>query len=147
MVFSFAEGANLFVMCGIAAGLFLGGSQLPFVAPGAESSTLGVELLGSLVFVGKIWALVATVVWCRSVLPSVRIDRLTGLCWRWLVPASLGAFALTGGWVLWGPSLPLQTVVGATMFLLSCVLAAHFAQRVRYNLRHPQTDARLNPFL
>ena len=147
LFFFFAEWANVFVMCGIAAALFMGGWQVPGLSTGAQEAHFGLQLVGALVFLAKAWMLLALVIWIRLTWPRVRVERMMALCWKRFVPMAFAAFALCAGWVVWSPGRTAQTVMGVGMFAVFCVALARFAQRVRYNLHAPQADARLNPFL
>ncbi len=147
LFFFFAEWANVFVMCGIATALFLGGWQLPGVAPAQQEAHFGLQLAGSILFLGKAWFLIFVVIWIRWTLPRVRIDQMMNLCWKWFVPISFGAFLLTAGWVVWNPGALAQELIGIAMFLIFCALVYHFASRVLYNLRATHAEIHLNPFL
>jgi NADH-quinone oxidoreductase subunit H len=147
LFFFFAEWANVFVMCGIATALFLGGWQLPGVAPGQQEAHFGLQLLGSILFLSKAWFLIFVVIWIRWTLPRVRIDQMMNLCWKWFVPLSFGAFLLTAGWVVWNPSATLQTAIGLVMFAVFLAGVVHFVSRVRYNLKATHAEIHLNPFL
>jgi NADH-quinone oxidoreductase subunit H len=147
LFFFFAEWANVFVMSGIAAALFLGGWQLPGLPAGAQEAHVALQLLGAVVFLLKAWALIFVVIWIRWTLPRLRVDQMMMLCWKWLTPLAFAAFVLSAGWVLWNPGRTAQTAIGVGMFAVFCVGLARFAQRVRYNLRASGVEARLNPFL
>jgi len=147
LFFFFAEWANVFVMCGIAAALFLGGWQLPGVAAGAQEASLALQIAGAAWFLLKAWGLIFVVIWIRWTLPRVRIDQMMSLCWKWLVPLSFVAFAACAGWVMWGPSRRVQLVLGVSMFALFCLLLVRFAARVRYNLKATGAEVHLNPFI
>jgi NADH-quinone oxidoreductase subunit H len=147
LFFFFAEWANVFVMCGIATALFLGGWQLPGVAPGQQEAHFGLQLAGSILFLGKAWFLIFVVIWIRWTLPRVRIDQMMNLCWKWFVPLSFGAFLLTAGWVVWSPGTMVQTVIGLVMFAVFIAGVVHFTSRVLYNLKATQAEIHLNPFL
>jgi NADH-quinone oxidoreductase subunit H len=77
----------------------------------------------------------------------VRIDQMMNLCWKWFVPASFGAFILTGVWVVWSPLPEVQSIIGIGMFALSTIVFFYFIGRVRYNLRAARAPIHLNPFL
>jgi NADH-quinone oxidoreductase subunit H len=147
LFFFFAEWANVFVMCGIATALFLGGWQLPGVAPGQQEAHFGLQLLGSILFLTKAWFLIFVVIWIRWTLPRVRIDQMMNLCWKWFVPLSFGAFVLTAGWVVWNPGVAVQTAIGLIMFAVFLAGVVHFVSRVRYNLKATHAEIHLNPFL
>jgi NADH-quinone oxidoreductase subunit H len=147
LFFFFAEWANVFVMCGIATALFLGGWQLPGVAPGQQEAHFGLQLLGSVLFLSKAWFLIFVVIWIRWTLPRVRIDQMMNLCWKWFVPLSFGAFMLTAAWVVWNPGQMIQFVMGLVMFAIFMAGVVHFVSRVRYNLKATNAEIHLNPFL
>jgi NADH-quinone oxidoreductase subunit H len=147
LFFFFAEWANVFVMCGIAAALFMGGWQVPGLSTGAQEAHFGLQMVGALVFLAKAWVLIFVVIWIRWTWPRVRVDQMMTLCWKWLVPMAFGAFALCAGWVVWSPGRTAQTAMGVGMFAIFCVGLARFAARVRYNLRATHAEVRLNPFL
>jgi NADH-quinone oxidoreductase subunit H len=147
LFFFFAEWANVFVMCGIAAALFLGGWQLPGVAAGAQEARLVLQLAGAGLFLAKAWLLVFVVIWIRWTLPRVRVDQMTAIAWKWLVPISLVAFVACAGWVAWAPAARVQMWIGVGMFAMFCLVLVRFAQRVRFNLRASGVDVHLNPFL
>ena len=91
--------AEYFGMCalsGMAVTLFLGGWQAPFPF---------LALVPSYVwFVAKLLTLLFGFIWIRATFPRLRIDQLTRLAWKFLVPLALinlgtAAFwRLTGGW-------------------------------------------------
>ncbi|MBM4356604.1 MAG: NADH-quinone oxidoreductase subunit NuoH [Deltaproteobacteria bacterium] len=165
LFFFFAEWANVFVFCGIATALFLGGWQLPGVTPADQEASLALQLGGVFFFLLKAWILIFVVVWIRWTLPRVRIDQLMNLCWKWFVPMSFAAFLLTALWVLGtspstrtgesglpeaaSPLIPLtlQTAVGVAMFGVAAALVLHFARRVAFNLRESKQPIHVNPFI
>jgi NADH-quinone oxidoreductase subunit H len=165
LFFFFAEWANVFVFCGIATALFLGGWQVPGVTPADQEVSLGLQIAGVFLFLLKSWILIFIVIWIRWTLPRVRIDQLMNLCWKWFVPMSFAAFVLTALWVLGTapstrmgeaglpeqarPLIPvtLQTGLGVAMFAAWALLLLHFARRVAYNLRASKHPIHVNPFL
>jgi NADH-quinone oxidoreductase subunit H len=148
LLFFFAEWANVFVMCGIASALFLGGWQLPGVSTSQEEAHVALQLLGALVFLAKSWGLIFLVVWIRWMLPRVRVDQLTSLCWKVFVPLSVVAMLLTAGWMLVHPERTVTLVVSVGTFATWLLLVGHFAMRVRVDRRQPKlAQLHLNPFL
>lgn len=147
LFFFFAEWANVFVMCGIASALFLGGWQIPGVSPTQQEAHLPLQLLGALVFLVKSWALVFVVIWIRWTLPRVRIDQMMSLCWKWFVPLSLAAMLLTAGWMIVRLPKAVELLIAAGTFATWVVLVAHFFRRVRFNLKQARVPLHLNPFL
>ena len=147
LFFFFAEWANVFVMCGIASALFLGGWQIPGVSPAQQEASLALQLLGAFVFLLKSWVLIFVVIWIRWTLPRVRIDQMMNLCWKWFVPLSFAAFMLTAVWMVIGPNKVIQLVISVATFGVWAVLMVHFVRRVQYNLREARVALHLNPFL
>ncbi len=147
LFFFFAEWANVFVMCGIASALFLGGWQIPGIEPREQEASFALQCLGAVVFQLKSWFLIFVVIWIRWTLPRVRIDQMMNLCWKWFVPASFLAFILTGVWVVWSPLPDVQRIIGMGMFSMWMAVVVYFFARVRYNLRAANVPVHLNPFL
>ncbi|WP_437315595.1 NADH-quinone oxidoreductase subunit NuoH [Sorangium sp. So ce385] len=147
LFFFFAEWANVFVMCGIASALFLGGWQIPGVSPAQQEGSFGLQLLGVFLFLLKSWALVFVVIWIRWTLPRVRIDQMMNLCWKWFVPLSFVAFLLTALWMVIGVSKTVQLVISVVTFSVWAYLLVHFIRRVQHNLREAKVALHLNPFL
>jgi NADH-quinone oxidoreductase subunit H len=103
--FALAEYIEIFVVCGVAAALFLGGYKVPFdFGEGAViARTLGIDTeiatkVGNLLQVGsfftKTLALYYVVIWIRWTLPRMRVDHLMTLCWKYMTPIAL--FNLVG---------------------------------------------------
>jgi NADH-quinone oxidoreductase subunit H len=103
--FALAEYMEVFVVCGVAAALFLGGYQVPFGLGDGElltktaglpeiiSKNIGQILqIGS--FVTKTLLLYYVVIWVRWTLPRLRVDHLMTLCWKYLTPIAM--FNLVG---------------------------------------------------
>jgi NADH-quinone oxidoreductase subunit H len=166
LFFFFAEWANVFVFCGIASALFLGGWQIPGVSPGAQENSLALQILGVFLFLLKSWILIFIVIWIRWTLPRVRIDQLMNLCWKWLVPASFIGFLLCALWVLGTSPVPgpvgddglpsataplipqvVQTALGVAMFAVWLWLCVYFGKRVLFNVKASRQPVHLNPFI
>jgi len=164
LFFFFAEWANVFVFCGIASALFLGGWQIPGISPQEQEASVGLQILGCFLFLLKSWILIFIVIWIRWTLPRVRIDQLMNLCWKWFVPLSFAAFTLCALWVLatdptpvftadavtaGAPLIPMaiQTAIGVATFAMSLLFVVHFARRVLFNVRASKVPVHLNPFL
>lgn len=81
-LFFLAEYANMIIVCGVAAALFLGGWQGPF-APGVWW------------FLAKLYALLVLMIWFRWTWPRVRFDQLLNLSWQWLIPLTLANLLVT----------------------------------------------------
>lgn len=103
--FALAEYIEVFVVCAVAATLFLGGYSVPF---GLGSGDLFIEklgmdpmmakLIGNMLQLGAIFTktfiLYYIVIWVRWTLPRLRVDQLMTLCWKYLTPIAL--FNLVG---------------------------------------------------
>ncbi|MEW6277922.1 MAG: NADH-quinone oxidoreductase subunit NuoH [Candidatus Eremiobacterota bacterium] len=92
-MFFLAEFANMFLVSGIAATVFLGGWLVPFwnppelAQPGSvEQPRLWVQLLGVAMFALKTYFLVAIMMWIRWTFPRVRPDHLMNFGWKFLLP-------------------------------------------------------------
>jgi NADH-quinone oxidoreductase subunit H len=147
LFFFFAEWANVFVMCGIASALFLGGWQVPGVSAAQQEAHFGLQLLGAFIFLLKSWVLIFVVIWIRWTLPRVRIDQMMNLCWKWFVPLSFGAFLLTAVWMVLKIDRTVQLIISLATFATWCALFWHFVRRVRYNIRESRVPLHLNPFI
>ena len=80
-LFFLAEYANMIIVSGVAAALFLGGWQGPF-------------LPGVWWFLVKIYCILFCIIWLRWTYPRVRFDQLLNLSWKWLTPLALLDLAL-----------------------------------------------------
>jgi NADH-quinone oxidoreductase subunit H len=147
LFFFFAEWANVFVMCGIASALFLGGWQVPGVSPAQQEASWALQGLGFVIFQLKSWILIFVVIWIRWTLPRVRIDQMMNLCWKWFVPLSFAAFMLTAIWMVIGVPKMFELVISVATFVVWAYLMFHFVRRVQFNLREAKVALHLNPFL
>ncbi|WP_462326583.1 NADH-quinone oxidoreductase subunit NuoH [Desulfobaculum sp.] len=75
-LFFLAEYANMIVVSGVAAALFLGGWR----GPGMD---------GVWWFLIKVYALIFVMMWFRWTYPRVRFDQLLNLAWKWLIPLAI----------------------------------------------------------
>ncbi len=144
-LFFLVEYGNLWVMSALAATLFLGGWQVPFV--GAElyaelrgtgfpaPGWWGLQALSLAVFTAKTVGLVLVVLWLRWTLPRVRIDQMMNLCWKYLVPGAFACLLFTLGWqLLVGAAPAVETASGVALSLLALGLLALFAKQTRDNI-------------
>jgi NADH-quinone oxidoreductase subunit H len=83
--FFLAEYANMFVVAGIGATLFLGG-WTPILP---ESWVPNQLIPGPVLFSLKAMLLVSVQMWLRWALPRLRVDQLMYMCWKVLLPLSL----------------------------------------------------------
>lgn len=118
-LFFMAEYFGMCALAGLGVTLFLGGWHAPFAA---------LEFLPSWFwFFGKLFAILGLFIWVRGTLPRLRMDQLTRLAWKLMVPLSLCNLAnaafwhLSAGWTTPG-GLVLRWVLSiaiiATPFLL-----------------------------
>jgi len=147
LFFFFAEWANVFVMSGIASALFLGGWQIPGVSPAQQEASIGLQILGVVVFLAKSWFLIFVVIWVKWTLPRVRIDQMMNLCWKWFVPMAFGAFLLTAVWMVASVPKSVELTISVVTFVVWGLLLIHFIRRVQYNLRESRIPIHLNPFV
>jgi NADH-quinone oxidoreductase subunit H len=85
-MFFVAEYTNIFIVCAIAATLFLGGWSGPF-------------LPGPVWFLGKVYFLIFVMMWARWTFPRLRVDQLMGFAWKFLLPLAFLNILITG-WIL-----------------------------------------------
>ena len=95
--FALAEYVEIFVICGVAATLFLGGYNVPF---GAGEGTPLEQILQLVMFFGKAFALYYVVIWIRWTLPRLRVDQLMTVCWKYLTPIAIFNLVGCGLWLL-----------------------------------------------
>ena len=91
-LFFMAEYFGMCALSGMAVTLFLGGwhAPLPFL-----------EIIPSYVwFVAKLLVLLFSFIWIRATFPRLRIDQLTRLAWKFLVPLALLNLATAAFWGL-----------------------------------------------
>ena len=91
-LFFMAEYFGMCALSGMAVTLFLGGwrAPLPFL-----------EVVPSYVWFGlKLLAVLFGFIWIRATFPRLRIDQLTRLAWKFLVPLALINLGTTAFWVL-----------------------------------------------
>lgn len=129
-LFFMAEYFGMMALCGLGVTLFLGGWQAPCAF---------LEFVPSYVWFGlKLFALVLVLIWIRGTLLRLRIDQLTRLSWKFLVPLALVnlgnamAWSLTAGVspaaqiLRWAASI---AVVVATFVMLGRRLGRGLAPR------------------
>lgn len=84
--FALAEYVEVFVLCAVAATLFLGGYSVPGNL--LHDSPLG-QLLQLGIFFSKTLLLYYVVIWVRWTLPRIRVDQLMTICWKYLTPIAI----------------------------------------------------------
>lgn len=94
-MFFLGEYAHVIVASSVAVVLFFGGWHLPGLPTPAEGPmSLGMALLGVLVFYVKVWLFIFFYMWVRWTLPRYRYDQLMRMAWYGLVPLGLGILML-----------------------------------------------------
>jgi len=95
-LFYMAEYMNAFTLCALAATLFLGGWQGPFLPSWVW-------------FFGKTFILICVMIWFRGTFPRFRVDHLMAFAWKFLLPLTLINILITAlcyfasplvGWLL-----------------------------------------------
>ncbi len=112
-LFFMAEYLGMCALSGMAVTLFLGGWHAPVAA---------LEFIPSYVwFAVKLLALLLGFIWIRATFPRLRIDQLTRLAWKFLVPLALINLLTGGFWVLtahWaGPMLAVRWAVALVLVI------------------------------
>jgi NADH-quinone oxidoreductase subunit H len=96
--FALAEYVEVFVLCGVASALFLGGYNVPFgidvFLTESLKSPFPAQILQLLIFFSKTLFLYYFVIVIRWTLPRLRVDQLMTVCWKYLTPIAL--FNLVG---------------------------------------------------
>jgi NADH-quinone oxidoreductase subunit H len=100
-LFFTAEWGNLWVMSALLTTLFLGGWQVPGITLGqlkaweaSHAVPAWFYVASTVVFCLKTFILVNVVIWIRWTLPRIRVDQMMSLCWKYLVPISMGLLLL-----------------------------------------------------
>lgn len=94
--FALAEYMEVFVLCGVASALFLGGYKVPFDLGG---NTIIGQFLQIGAFFTKTLLLYYVVIWVRWTLPRLRVDQLMTVCWKYLTPIALFNLIGTAVWI------------------------------------------------
>ena len=81
-LFFLAEYANMIVVSGVAAALFLGGWNGPVFS-------------GVWWFLLKVYVLIFIIMWFRWTYPRTRFDQLLNIAWKWLIPLALINLVIT----------------------------------------------------
>lgn len=91
-LFFMAEYFGMFALSGVAVSLFLGGWQAPLPM---------LEVIPSYAwFALKLFALLFIFIWVRATFPRLRMDQLTRLSWKFLVPLALINLGTAAFWAL-----------------------------------------------
>jgi len=87
-LFFLGEYISMFAISGLAAVLFLGGGEGPWVA---VYPWLAVGW-----FLAKIFSLIFVMIWLRGTLPRLRVDQLMAFAWKFLLPISIINILISG---------------------------------------------------
>jgi NADH-quinone oxidoreductase subunit H len=117
-LFFMAEYFGMCALSGMAVTLFLGGWQAPMAF---------LEFIPSYVwFAAKLLTLLVGFIWIRATFPRLRIDQLTRLAWKFLVPLALvnlvtaSFWSLTSGWT--GPLQLARWAIAIALVVVPFVL-------------------------
>jgi NADH-quinone oxidoreductase subunit H len=88
-LFFLAEYVNIFIVCAIAATLYLGGWMPLHIGHWAGFNHVMDYIPSSLWFMSKTFFLIFVIMWFRWTFPRLRIDQLLDLEWKYLLPLSL----------------------------------------------------------
>ncbi|MFN8481538.1 MAG: NADH-quinone oxidoreductase subunit NuoH [Anaerolineae bacterium] len=84
-MFYLAEYISVLFVSALAATVFLGGYQIPFVPLDSPITSF----LGPFMLIGKTYLFIFLAIWLRGTLPRVRVDHLMAFAWKGLVPIAL----------------------------------------------------------
>ena len=96
----FAEYINMFISSAIIASLFFGGYNFPFIHELGLSHNV-TALIGTGIFMAKIFFFIFFFMWIRWTIPRFRYDQLMNLGWKYLIPLALINIFITGVVVLY----------------------------------------------
>ncbi|MFO0616915.1 MAG: NADH-quinone oxidoreductase subunit H [Polyangiaceae bacterium] len=128
--FFFAEWANVFVMCAIAAALFLGGWYVPGFSPAQHESSAMLGWAGTGLYLVKSWILVAVVMTKRVSLPRLRADLVLRFALRFGLPASIVGLGLTAIQTFYPPMPTVALMMNGVTLAASTILVFLFVTRM-----------------
>ena len=96
----FAEYINMFISSAIISSLFFGGYNFPFIESLGLSHNI-TTLIGTVVFMSKIFFFIFFFMWIRWTIPRFRYDQLMNLGWKYMIPLALINIFITGVFILW----------------------------------------------
>ncbi|WP_336517070.1 NADH-quinone oxidoreductase subunit NuoH [Pollutibacter soli] len=88
-LFFLAEYVNVFIVCAIAATIFLGGWMPLHIGNWEGFNKIMDYVPSSMWFFGKTFFLIFVIMWFRWTFPRLRIDQLLNLEWKYLLPISM----------------------------------------------------------
>ncbi|MDH7485180.1 MAG: NADH-quinone oxidoreductase subunit NuoH [Anaerolineae bacterium] len=134
--FFLASYINTILLGAIAATLFLGGWQGPFVEH--------VPVLGVFYFAGKTLLMTILIFWIRGTFPRLRIDQLMGLAWKILVPLALIVLLLVAIVIkLPVPPLARQAVLFVSNIILLLGALGYIGRHLRLTAERQKLGGRL----
>ena len=93
-----AEWTYLFVACGLACALFLGGWRVPTVAFMVQESSRRLEILGAVLYFMKFGMVVGAILVVRRVFSRLFLEDVSGVIVRWALGAAVVGSCLAVGW-------------------------------------------------
>ena len=94
-LFFMGEYANMIAGSAMMVTLFFGGWSLPFGHLNEPATTFGMGVAHIIIFLLKVFVLLAVFIWVRWMLPRFRYDQLMDLGWRRFIPLALANILLT----------------------------------------------------
>ncbi len=88
-MFFLAEYVNMFVLCALAATLFLGGWMPLHIGHWTAFNNVMDYIPSPLWFFGKTFFIIFIIMWFRWTFPRLRVDQLLDLEWKYLLPISM----------------------------------------------------------
>jgi hypothetical protein len=145
-----AEWTHLFMACGVACALFLGGWRVPTVTFMAQESSRRLEILGAVIFITKFAATVGVVLVIRRVFSRVFLEDVSGVFARWAAGAGIAGACLAVGWAAGfegsESQIPAEILGYAVSALGLLVLSLSAAVLLRKERPHPSLST-VNPWL
>jgi NADH-quinone oxidoreductase subunit H len=93
LLFYISETATAIALSALAATLYLGGWQLPFV----DLHGTAANIAGPFILFAKVMLVAFLIFWVRFSFPRLREDQLQALAWKVLIPLTLVNLAVTAG--------------------------------------------------
>jgi hypothetical protein len=141
-MFMMAEYLGMIAVSALAAATFFGGYNDGF---GLVQSA---PILGPLVMAGKIFLILAAMIWVRATLPRLRYDRLMQFGWKIMLPAALVAVVWTAVSVVVADvfgSTVIYGVAAGIFFVL--VVGAAYLMFGRVGAESDENDEELDPMI
>ena len=147
-LFFLGEYIAMFAISGLAVTLFLGGGSGPGVAMNLVDQGLATERwvtvsafpgLAVIWFLGKIFAIIAVMIWLRGTLPSLRGDQLMGFAWKFLLPLSILNIIVAG--FAWHAQQQASGTVKAIIWVV-CLLILYATAKGLNQLNRPNVRPR-----